>query len=64
MEKKQKDYTPVLPFDPSPADFLQSYDNVTYYCDRDLCYPSIRINTGHIVKYNRYRLNEEKVIIS
>ena len=59
-----KTYTPVLPFDSTFGEYFSTYDTKPYVCDRDRCHSNIAKNSGNILKYYEYNVEEEKVIIS
>ena len=59
-----KKVTPVLPYDSTFGEYFSTYDTMAYHCDRDLCHPNITKNTGNILKYYEYKVDEEKAIIS
>ena len=60
---EEKTYTPLLPFDSSLGEYFSTYDTMPYHCNRDLCHSNITKNTGNIVKYYEYKVDEEKIII-
>lgn len=59
-----KTYTPLLPFDSTFGEYFSTYDTMPYRCDRDRCHSSISINSGNMVKYYEYRMDEPKEIKS
>lgn len=59
-----KNYTPVLPYDSTLGEYFSTYDSMPYRCDRDRCHSNIAINSGNVVKYYEYKVDEEKAIIS
>ena len=59
-----KTYTPVLPFDSTFGEYFSTYDTMPYHCDRDRCHSKITKNSGNVVKYYEYKVDEEKAIIS
>ena len=59
-----KTFAPVLPFDASFGEYFSTYDSTPYRCDRDRCHSNITKNSGNVVKYYEYKVEEEKAIIS
>ena len=61
---EEKTYTPLLPYDSTFGEYFSTYDTMPYLCDRDRCHPKIAKNSGNVVKYYEYKVDEEKTIIS
>lgn len=59
-----KTYTPLLPYDSSIGEYFSTYDTMPYQCDRDRCHSIIATNSGNIVKYFEYRMEEPREIPS
>ncbi len=60
----EKTYTPLLPYDSTFGECFTTYDTMPYLCNRDLCHPNIKKDSGNIVKYYEYREDKDKAIIS
>ena len=60
----EKAYTPLLPYDSTLGEYFSTYDTMPYQCDRDRCHTKIAINSGNMVKYYEYKIEDEKAIIS
>ena len=58
-----KKFSPVLPYDSTFGEYFSTYDTMPYHCDRDLCHPNIKKDSGNVVKYFQYRVNTEKAYI-
>lgn len=57
-EKNEKEYTPLLPFNPSVAEHFEMYDTFPYNNERDMTHPLINtMETGNLLKF--YRINTE-----
>ena len=61
---EEKKYNLVLPYDSTFGEYFSTYDTMPYRCDRDRCHSQIALNSGNVVKYYEYRVEEEKAIIS
>ena len=57
-----KNYTPLLPYDSTLGEYFSTYDTAPYNCDRDRCHSNITKNSGNIVKYYEYNMEETKII--
>ncbi len=58
----EKKYTPLLPYDSTLGEYFSTYDTTPYRCNRDVCHSNIAMNSGNIVKYYEYHMDEERVI--
>lgn len=60
--EEDRDYAPVLPYDSTFGEHFSTYDSTPYSCDRDLCHRNIAMNSGNLVKYYEYRMEEIRTI--
>ena len=58
-ETEEKKYTPLLPYDANYGENFTTYQTMTYHCDRDACYPYVGTETGNLVKYYSYQVQED-----
>ena len=50
-EKNEKKFSPLLPYDGNYGENFTTYQDMTYHCDRDACYPYVGSDSGNMVKY-------------
>ena len=60
MEKENKKYTPILPFDITFGENFITYDNQVYHQDLEYITPDkVKMESGNVIKY--YRCNDNRI---
>lgn len=62
-ENNSPEYTPLLPFDSSMRDYIVMYDSPNYVCNRDACHSKIQMDSGNVIKYYCYQMEEDTMEI-
>ncbi|MBE5950011.1 MAG: hypothetical protein E7260_00305 [Lachnospiraceae bacterium] len=57
-ESEEKKYTPLLPYDGNYGENFTTYQTMVYHCDRDACYPYVGTDSGNMIKYYSYQIQE------
>ena len=60
MEKEDKKYAPILPFDITFGESFTTYDNQVYHQDLEYITPDkVKMESGNVIKY--YRCNDNQI---
>ena len=57
-ENNEKKFAPLLPYDANYGENFTTYQTMTYHCDRDACYPYVGNDSGNMIKYYSYQMEE------